>query len=202
MELTPCFPVNLLFRCTNVHRICLTTTTTTLPGNEWPTALRNLVKQTIVQLPRLQILTLVVPRPRADERHGSDSRMKERIKWLTTSTDHLIGIEHSQSRRKFTWDAGKRRTLTWTDKEYWRSIPWKSVGHSYTNLTLFHNLCFFAPLNLHFMGLNPRPCFFSCADEKCSCTRPGQDWRLIPPVGGVGGWYESVVESRVRDITF
>ena len=33
-------------------------------------------------------------------------------------------------------------------------------------------------MRLHFLGLNPRPLILSCADEKCDCAVPGQDWHL------------------------
>lgn len=153
-----------------------------------------MVKQVIVQLPRLQILTLVVPRPRSDERRGDDRLMIERIKSLTMLFDHCIGLEHTEIRkRRFYWDASKGRTLTWTDGQYWRSIPWSNVNQSYVHLTGFHNLCFWGPLQLHFLGLNPRPFFFTCAAEKCICTKPGQDWRFVPPRGpGVITVYDSV----------
>jgi hypothetical protein len=34
------------------------------------------------------------------------------------------------------------------------------------------------PVRLQFLGLNPRPLVLSCADEKCDCSTPGQDWHL------------------------
>lgn len=84
-------------------------------------------------------------------------------------------------RSNFTWDAGKGRILAWTDYQYWRSIPWKNVNDMYIMLTMFHRLYFWAPLNLHFLGLNPCPLHFGCAAAECGCKAPHKEWELKRP---------------------
>lgn len=173
LELVPCFPINLLFRFANVRQVCITTTAERHATLKVPAiaSMRNMVKQSIVQLPLLQILTLEMPK-----RNDVDN--------FNLSIDTATGITHHisfpQRTMNFaiTWDAGNGRTLTWTDDTHWRSIPWDNANSLYVSITNFHRLCFWMPMRLQFLGLNPRPLVLSCADEKCDCSTPGQDWHL------------------------
>ena len=177
LELVPCLPINILFRCSNVRQICITTTAWQIELGKRSTAIatmRHMVKQSVLQLPRLQILTLEMPKV-AD------------VDEFIFPMDNAMGITHhtifprrgmTQTNLSITWDAGKERALTWTDDTHWRSIPWNNVDFLYVGISKFHMLCFWMPMRLQFLGLNPRPLFLSCADEKCDCATPGQDWHL------------------------
>jgi hypothetical protein len=130
--------------------------------------IRSMVKDILLQLPGLQILTLEIPTLRAYTFHTLYLDWFIGFYGKTTA-----GLTRPTENKCHTWDAGPGKILTWTGDNYWRSIRLTNLSLMYTVLTLYHSSTMWMPLRAHYLGLNPKSLVRRCADPECAigCTR-------------------------------
>jgi hypothetical protein len=84
----------------------------------------------------------------------------------------FLGLQHRwtlhNSHDAFTlrWKADKGRVLTWTDWEYFRSVPRRIMP---LRIFTLHGLISWSDQQFHFLGLQPQKRLHTCPKRPCSC---------------------------------
>ncbi|KUJ21196.1 uncharacterized protein LY89DRAFT_429508 [Mollisia scopiformis] len=133
------------------------------PGTSTMQVLGALVRAVIVHLPALGVLTVEIPHKECSFETATCELVPLPLPYPTFAIDYAAGVIHKWDVRPaereawaniaITWDAGPYQNLTWTDCDYWRSIPWKRICLLFTILTVSHKVDFWKTPRYHNIGL-------------------------------------------------
>jgi len=154
-------------------------------GRESSETITRLVQNCILDFPLLQTLIVATP-PKAEMRIDISGNATDRpapeafphmisdrlmVEWeeedLPVLSKHgvLTGINCV-----YTWTVPNRQKLTWSDDNYFRSIPKKNLNFFYEFLSLYHQRGMRYRFRTDVLGFNPRTLIATCALKDCQCV--------------------------------
>ncbi|KAG4429564.1 hypothetical protein IFR05_014955 [Cadophora sp. M221] len=123
----------------------------------------NIVRRCVLVLPQLSKFTLEMPKETAVLRIIGN-RPVEYLEIPIRPINDALGFMHQwidcdrrpQINVAVVWDAGRSGMLTWTDHQYWKSVPLANMGLFFNTASPSTRSVVRWTKRLSFVGLNPR----------------------------------------------